>query len=190
MPYCRDVVSDKRPTIHLRELGYPANLLTLLRLSLVPLIVRDLQHPDHRRRTVALVALALFTDIIDGPIARSRGEVSNLGKILDPITDKLLLNGTTLSMARGGRFPRWVAIMLLVRDILILAGSWLIYRRRTEIKTAQPLGKASTALFGASVLLYMVDGPRSGRPALILALLALGGSVVQYARTFLRSLKH
>jgi CDP-diacylglycerol---glycerol-3-phosphate 3-phosphatidyltransferase len=175
------------PRVQLRELLYPANLLTYTRLLLVPLIVRDLPRPDRQRRAKLLLAAALFTDLIDGPIARHRGEVSEIGKVLDPITDKLLLNGTMFSLAQSGRFPRWIANLLLVRDIAILIGSALIFHRHTEIKMAQPLGKASTLGFGLALLLYLFDGPRSGRPVLHLALLALAGSVVQYGRTFLQA---
>jgi CDP-diacylglycerol---glycerol-3-phosphate 3-phosphatidyltransferase len=172
------------PYIH--ELLYPANLLTFTRLLLVPFIVRDLAHPEHWQRGKFLLAAALFTDLIDGPIARKRGQVSEIGKVLDPITDKLLLNGTMYSLVQTGRFPRWAALLVLIRDIAILIGSALIFHRHTKIKTAQALGKASTLGFGIALLLYLFDGPRRGRPVLYLAVAALVGSIVQYGHTFVR----
>ena len=89
-----------------------------------------------------------------------------------------------------GRFPRRVALLLLGRDVAIVLGGILIYRRRAEIKMAQPLRKATTVAFGASLLLFLVDGPRSGRPALWIALTALAGSLIQYGYTFIESLRH
>lgn len=167
---------------------YPANLLTIARLLLVPIILRDLRYRERRGRAFAMIAAALFTDIIDGPIARSRGEVSNLGKVIDPITDKLLLNGSVITLSRAGEFPRWVAALLLIRDIAILLGGLTIYRRRTEIQMAQPLGKATTVAFGAALLVHLALGPRRGRPFFYVALLAMAGSVIQYARTLYQAL--
>lgn len=171
------------------ELRYPANLITLTRLLLVPFILRALRQPGQRRRALVLLGIALGSDIIDGPIARHRGEVSNIGKIVDPVADKLLLNGTAWVLAGDGHFPRWVAYLLMVRDLAILLGSSLIYRQRDEIKMAQPLGKASTVAFGAAFLAYLIDGRRAGKPALVVALIAMIGSVLQYLLTFLRAFR-
>jgi CDP-diacylglycerol--glycerol-3-phosphate 3-phosphatidyltransferase len=180
---------SRRPTVRLRELLYPSNLLTLARLMLVPFVLRDLARPEHRSRALTLLTAALLTDVVDGPVARHRGEVSDLGKVIDPITDKLLLNGTALALTRSSHFPRWVALLLVIRDMAIVLGGALIYRRRSEVKMAGAFGKATTFAFGASFLCYLLDGPRSGRPVLAVALIAMLGSFLQYGRLFWRALR-
>jgi CDP-diacylglycerol--glycerol-3-phosphate 3-phosphatidyltransferase len=177
------------PSFQIRELLYPANLLTIARLVLVPVILRDLRSREHHRRAGIVLAIALFSDIVDGPIARSRGEVSNVGKVLDPIADKLLLNGAAIAFVRAGRLPRWIAGMLLARDTAILIGSVVIYRRHTSIEMAQPLGKATTVAFGSALLLELLDRPQASRPMFLIALTTMLGSIIQYGRTFLRYLR-
>lgn len=178
-----------RPRIRLREILYPSNLLTLSRLLMVPAILHNLRYPDRRWRAVSLVGVALLTDALDGPIARQRHEVSSLGQVIDPITDKLLLNATALILSQKRGFPWWATIALFVRDILILLGSALIYRRKVEIAVAQPIGKAATASFGAALLAHTIDGTRSSRPILVVALATLVGSVIVYARLFIRAIR-
>jgi len=180
-------VTQSQP-FHIRELLYPANLLTIMRLILVPVILRDMRSREHPRRAGITLAAALFSDIIDGPIARSRGEVSNIGKILDPITDKLLLNGAALAFARAGRLPRWIVGLIIARDAAILLGSAVIYCRHTNIEMAQPLGKATTVAFGAALLFELLGRPRASRPLFLIALITMLGSVIQYGRTFVRAI--
>lgn len=175
--------------IRLRELLYPSNLLTLMRFVLVFPILRSLQHPEQRRRSLTLLSTALLTDIIDGPIARARGEVSELGKLIDPVTDKLLLNGSALMLCRTANFPRWVTMLLLARDAIILLGSLIFFRRSTQIAVAQPVGKASTMVFGAALLIHVVGGKRWSRLLLWLAVLLMGASTFVYARILLRTFR-
>ena len=89
----------------MRELRYPANWLTLVRLLLLPPTIVYLRRPDGRLPALLCMGTALLTDAIDGPLARYRGEVSPLGKVLDPIADKLMLNITMLTLVRTRAFP-------------------------------------------------------------------------------------
>ncbi|HEU5089609.1 MAG TPA: CDP-alcohol phosphatidyltransferase family protein [Roseiflexaceae bacterium] len=175
------------PETWLRELLYPANLLTIVRLALVPVIARELQAMSTQRAACALAA-AFFTDVIDGPIARARGEVSEMGKILDPISDKALLNVTAHFLVGRYGLPRWVAILLLVRDLAIVAGSTAIFQRSNRIEMSQPVGKFTTVAFGAGFLLHIAAGERWSRPVLALAALLLAASTVFYGKTLIGSL--
>ena len=180
---------DLPDTIEPRELLYPSNLLTLTRLLLVAPTLASLGRPERRRVALLLIAAAMFTDAIDGPIARSRGEVSRLGEILDPIADKLLLNGAAIILSRTRGFPWWATGLLLFRDAGILLAAVVVIRRRAQVTTAGSAGKLTTALLTLAALLYVADGPRSGRPALYLALVPFTLSFVQYGRRFVRALR-
>lgn len=171
-----------------RELLYPSNLLTLSRLLLVAPTLAQLRRPERRRAALICLGLAMLTDAVDGPIARARGEVSRLGKLLDPIADKLLIDGSAIILSQTRGFPWWATGLLLFRDLGILAAAMLIIRRRGQITPAASAGKLATALLTASALLYVADGPRSGRPALYLALVPFSLSFVQYGRGFLEAM--
>ncbi len=168
-----------------REFCYPSNLLTLFRLLLVGPTLYFLARPGRRRAALLCFGAGMLTDAIDGPIARARGEVSRLGKLIDPIADKLLLNGTAIILSRTRGFPWWVTGLLLFRDLGILAAAAVLLRRRSHITTAESAGKLTTALLTAATLLYIADGPRSGKPVLYLALLPFTLSFFQYGRRFL-----
>jgi CDP-diacylglycerol---glycerol-3-phosphate 3-phosphatidyltransferase len=173
-----------RHTFDLREFVYPANLLTLARLLMLPAALRYLRRPSDRWRALGILAAAMLTDALDGPIARRRREVSLLGKALDPIADKIMIDATAIALSQTRGFPWWATGSLLVRDVGILLGAAFVFRRRAQITVAHASGKATTLALTATMLLYIADGPRSGRPALYLSLLPFGYSIAHYLRLF------
>jgi CDP-diacylglycerol--glycerol-3-phosphate 3-phosphatidyltransferase len=178
-----------RTLFHPREFLYPSNMLTLSRLLLLPPTLLALSRPNRRRMALACLALIMLTDAVDGPIARARGEVSRLGELLDPIADKLVLDSTALILSRTRGFPWWVTGLLIFRDMGILAAGALVLRRRAQLTTAQISGKATTLALTAATLCYIADGPRSGQPALWLAMLPFALSFVQYGRRFIELMR-
>jgi CDP-diacylglycerol--glycerol-3-phosphate 3-phosphatidyltransferase len=175
-----------RHAFDLRELAYPANLLTLARLLMLPAAIRYLRQPNKRWRALGILGVAMLTDALDGPVARRRQEVSPLGKALDPIVDKIMIDVTAITLSQTRGFPWWATGLLLLRDLGIVLGSALLYRRRAEITMAHPAGKATTLALTGAMLLYTADGSRSGRPALYAALAPFLLSMAVYARQFWR----
>jgi CDP-diacylglycerol--glycerol-3-phosphate 3-phosphatidyltransferase len=165
-----------------RELRYPANLLSLTRLALVWPTVRYLLQPEPSGKQMALVCIiaGMATDAVDGHIARSRNEVSSLGKLLDPIADKLTLDGIALALSMRHGFPWWVTYLLLGRDAAILTGSTLIFRRSSYITTSIAAGKITTAMLTATLLLYILDAQPWARRLLGATLVPLAISWIQY----------
>ncbi|MBC8161627.1 MAG: CDP-alcohol phosphatidyltransferase family protein [Roseiflexaceae bacterium] len=172
-----------------REFAYPSNLLTFLRLLLLPFTLWAMRRRKYKRRALALLGAAILTDAVDGPLARQRGEVSVLGKLLDPVADKLLIDGAAVMLSRSHGFPWWATIALLGRDLVILAGGVLVYQRQRSIVSAHPFGKLTTIALSGAMLLYLADGPRTGKPALFLALLPFGASMYAYGRSFVRDMR-
>lgn len=172
-----------------KELLYPSNILSLSRLFLLPPTLLLLNRPERRREALACMALTMFTDAIDGPIARSRGEVSRLGELLDPIIDKLVLDSTAVVLSRTRGFPWPITGLLLFRDIGILLSALVVLGRRAKITTAQSSGKATTIGLTAAILCYIADGPRSGRPILALTMIPFGISFVEYGARFIRMMQ-
>ena len=97
------------------------NSLTLFRIVAVPLIVILLMFPN---RLCALIAALLFsaaaiTDYLDGFFARKRGLVTNLGKVMDPVADKLLVSSAFVMLASLGWVPAWMACIIIGREIAV-----------------------------------------------------------------------
>ncbi len=129
-----------------------ANIVTVLRILLTPLLIAVLfkASGDESYRYVAGVMLFFIgmSDWFDGYLARRRGEASVLGKYLDPIADKVLSLSLCIILASSiwpePRVPIWLAGMIIFRDVCILVGSLLLYRKIAEWRpTAIMLGKTS-----------------------------------------------
>ena len=101
-----------------------ANKLTTLRVVLIPvflvvLLSNLLQEPFHRYVAVAIFIVASITDFLDGYIARSRNMVTNFGKFMDPLADKLLVCSALIAMVELEDLPAWVVIIILSREFAI-----------------------------------------------------------------------
>jgi CDP-diacylglycerol--glycerol-3-phosphate 3-phosphatidyltransferase len=165
-----------------RELGYPANLLSLTRLALVWPTIRFLlqSEPHGKHRALACILAGMATDAVDGHLARSRNEVSNLGMLLDPIADKLTLDGIAVALSIRHGFPWWVTYLLLGRDVAIVTGSTQIFRSSSHITPSITAGKITTAALTATLLLYILDAQPWARRMLNITLIPLAISCVQY----------
>jgi cardiolipin synthase len=100
------------------------NAVTLIRLACVPVFVWLLTRPHHAGWWPAAVLLAVLgaTDWVDGQLARRLGQVSTVGKVLDPLADRLLLAVAAVSIIAIGAIPLWLAIIALVREAVVAAG--------------------------------------------------------------------
>jgi cardiolipin synthase len=133
-----------------------ANKITVFRILLIPLFIASVLYYGEARLYFRFIALAIFaiaslTDAIDGGIARSRGQVTDLGVILDPVADKLLISSAFISLSviksipQDLRIPAWIVIIVLSRDIIIILGSIIIYFLKGHISIKPSLlGKATT----------------------------------------------
>ena len=140
------------------------NLLTLLRLGMIPLFVIALLNGEPRK-ALAIFALAGITDLLDGFLARVFEQASVLGAYLDPIADKLLLMTAyimlTVPTESSGLvpIPIWVTVIVLSRDILILVISLVLWMALDLSKfTPTKLSKVNTVVQVVGVLLVLLTG--------------------------------
>ena len=133
----------------------PANLVTLLRLLLVPGIIQAIFTGRHSL-ALSLFATAALTDVVDGALARRFGMATQTGAYLDPIADKCLLSGVFLSLAVTHMVPWWAVAVILGRDIYIL-GAVIAVMLFTSVRKFPPSawGKASTFVQISTVVLWM-----------------------------------
>ena len=132
-----------------------ANLLTALRLVLVPVIVwLLLREGDWRVLAFLLFLFASVTDLVDGELARRRGLVTDFGKIADPIADKALTGSALISLSVLGLLPWWATIVILVREIgVTVLRLWVI---RRGVIAASRGGKVKTVLQVVAISMYIL----------------------------------
>ncbi|HEY4534539.1 MAG TPA: CDP-diacylglycerol--glycerol-3-phosphate 3-phosphatidyltransferase [Enteractinococcus sp.] len=138
------------------------NVLTTLRILLVPFFVWALwesgtfgeESMTARWIAVAIFAVAMYTDKLDGDIARARGIVTNFGKIADPIADKFLTGAAWITMSLLGEIWWWLTIGILVREwgITFMRLAML----RTRVMPASRGGKIKTVLQTAAILMLLL----------------------------------
>ena len=172
----------------LRQFRAAPNLLTLLRLFIIPFLVIAIL--DGRYRTAfALFVLAGFSDGFDGLLARWLSQRTTLGQYLDPIADKLLLSTLFLVLTHMSLVPRYVTVLVFSRDLGILLISTLLFATGT-LRDFRPslLGKLNTLvqIFGLTFVLveqvWPALHPRILRLGLLRAIALLAPlSAAQYA---------
>lgn len=140
-----------------RKIFTVANLVSFVRLCMAPLFLYLLFH-DYNIAATVVFAVAASTDFLDGQIARRTHTVSRLGKILDPIVDRVLMITGVAGLYLVGRLPLWIIIVVLVRDLFLLGGgAWLLFDKHIRIDVIYPGKFATTFLFigFAALLLNM-----------------------------------
>ena len=131
----------------MRSLNLP-NSITLARIVLVPVVVLTML--DARRGgspilPAALVVVAALSDALDGYLARRRNDVTDFGRIVDPIADKALIAGSLAVLAVQGRIAVWIAAAIVGRELAVTALRWVAGRRGVTVSVSR-LGKNKTTL--------------------------------------------
>jgi CDP-diacylglycerol---glycerol-3-phosphate 3-phosphatidyltransferase len=193
-PLAADPVAQPAQTARVVNI---ANGLTLLRLLMVPaLVVLLAQDGGHSSgwRVWAFVtfAVASITDLVDGDLARSRGLVTDVGKVADPIADKALTGAALIGLSTLGDLPWWVTVVVLVREIGVTALRFFVIRH--GVIPASRGGKVKTLLQNVAIGFYIL--PLTGWAATarlwlmavaVVVTVATGGDYVARAFTLRRT---
>jgi len=142
----------------LHELWRLPNLLSLSRVALTPVVGYFLAKGDDRSTLicVALLAVAGITDGLDGYFARRMGMVSNLGKMLDPLADKLMAAVLVVLLILFREFPVWLAVVIVGRDVLIVLAGSLLLRGKKLVLPSNLTGKYAFAAIVVLLASYVV----------------------------------
>lgn len=168
-----------------------ANFLSVLRVLLIPFLLYFIaQGPAAQLQAVLLLLIAGATDIGDGWVARHYDQVSRLGKILDPLADKIFLACLLGALVHWRDLPLWLLAMLLVRDLAIVLVGGLFLRSQGLVIAANRWGKYTTVCMALTAFSYILDAPSSLRTGLSWAAAALVViSSLSYAQLALRLLQ-
>ena len=136
-----DASGDRTPTSS-RVLTIP-NLISAVRIAMIPVFWALIVDPDTTTWGIVLFGVVVATDWVDGTIARRTGQVSELGKVLDPVADRAAIAAGLIALVVRGAFPVWAAALILVRDIAVLAVGAVMAAKGFRIEVRW-IGKVAT----------------------------------------------
>jgi cardiolipin synthase len=143
---------------HLHDIWTVANIVTLLRLLLIPFFFSVLISDKSNVLAFSLFAGAASTDWLDGWIARKTGTVTAIGKAIDPLVDRMLLATGVVGLYLVGRLPLWVVFVLVARDVYLLYGAYRLEHHQMRMPVTYA-GKVTTATLLAGFSLLMLGWP-------------------------------
>ena len=142
----------------MRTLTAP-NVITVLRILAVPVFIIFFK-TDPEIATWIFV-IAIFTDVLDGIVARVRKSRSVLGSILDPLADKILVDTAFLLLASKDLIPYWIAVTIISKDVIVIIGWIIVFIITSNIKVKPSIyGKLTNFLQSSSVILLLLFGTR------------------------------
>ncbi|HEU19686.1 MAG TPA: CDP-diacylglycerol--glycerol-3-phosphate 3-phosphatidyltransferase [Deltaproteobacteria bacterium] len=183
------ISGDKKDVLNL------PNTITMVRIGVIPILFLLLINPGRALSLViaVLFILAAITDLLDGYVARKYGIVTRLGKYLDPLADKLIVNTAMILMIPIGRIPAWIVAIIIMRDLAV-DGLRSIASTDDLVIHASTLGKQKTLCQVIAVSALLIHYPLFGADAhavgiavLYIALILTIWSGVDYFVKFLKT---
>ena len=134
-----------------------ANKLTILRVLLIPVFL-VLAYTGHTLWALAVFVAASLTDMLDGYIARHYNQITDFGKFMDPLADKMLVMAAMCYFVEAGRMPGWVLAIVLLREFAV-SGMRLVAVEQGRVIAAGWSGKVKTAATMVCLCLMLLIGP-------------------------------
>ena len=155
------------------------NKLSLLRVALIPVMVLFMYLPGWPMilLSAAVFGAAAYTDYLDGHIARRDNIVTDFGKFIDPVADKLLNLSAMMMLTHCGLLPQWAVIVILARELAV-DGLRMVAVGQGRVIAAGKLGKIKTVTQIVAIILFLLFGRVFGAPDFILGTLAIIAAVV------------
>ena len=168
-----------------KNLNIP-NVLTALRILLLPAVVWRYIQGDSKGALFYYV-IAMLTDAVDGFIARRFNQITSLGKLLDPIADKLSLLTLLSLFVMDGQIPKWVLGVILAKEAALVIGSAVAFRRGLIVH-ALPIGKVTTVTFILSMVARFLKMRETADVLLGVSLVLSIAALVWYSYVVLKKL--
>jgi cardiolipin synthase len=141
-----------------------SNLLSFLRLLMaIPfwILIGNINEPGVRSIVAALAIIGALTDWLDGFVARKRNEVTEFGKIIDPLADKVAIGAIIIRLYMVGEIPEYYFFLIIGRDLLIFIGGVIVSKMIDKILPSNILGKITVSMIGMVILLIVLEMSRS-----------------------------
>jgi cardiolipin synthase len=132
------------------------NIMSIFRILLIPVFIYAFFKPwEYALTAAAVLVVSGITDVLDGFIARKHDMATELGKVLDPVADKLTVASVCACLVIKGILPVWLLILIIAREVLMIAGSAKLFKWRNEVAPSMWYGKLSTVMFYV-IMTYIV----------------------------------
>jgi cardiolipin synthase len=168
------------------------NYITLFRVILIPFFI-DLMLYHFYRAALLIFVVAGLTDALDGMIARLTKQKTELGAILDPAADKMLILSAFVTLVIHGWLPVWLVIIVVSRDVILVLGGVILYFMKHDLRIEPSIiGKLTTVMQLAVVtlsLIYLSYGLKAGWGLAVLHWTTAGVTVVSGAQYVQRGIK-
>lgn len=132
---------------------YIPNILTIIRFCLVPIIVILLAKRNYLG-AIIVFSISGITDILDGAIARKYNFISDLGKLMDPLADKITQISMLFMLTVRGIIPLWIIVVVMIKEILMVCGASFLYGKELVV-SSKWYGKLSTVLFYIAIVISL-----------------------------------
>jgi len=163
-----------------------ANFFSFLRVLVIWPIVVQLQRgtPEANRMALYLMFFGVMTDFLDGFIARKLNQRSDVGRVVDPLADKIAVAAVSFTLWKTHGLPFWFFALLIGRDLAILLLAPLVMRKIRRIPESTWPGKIAVTAVAVVLILYTLDLSPWNRRALYASLIFLAASACSYIRRF------
>ena len=170
--------------MQLNELFKISNFMSLFRILVIPLLWYFLSRPGREPALIAflIVCLAAVSDGLDGLLARMRNEVSRLGMILDPFADKVFAGALVILLVIYRDFPIWLAVLILGRDLVILAAAAFLLRGKEIVVQPNLTGKYAFAAISVLLACSVVRFKFGFEIMTIISTALIAASIYNYRR--------
>lgn len=163
------------------------NCLTLIRIALLPVVVWRFRKGDSMGALIVYL-LAMLTDAVDGFIARRYNQVTALGKLLDPIADKLSLVTLIALFVADGQIPLWLMGIILLKEVAMVVGGAVALKRGIVVY-ALPIGKITTVAFITSIVVRFLGWRMTADVLLGVSVVLSMVALVWYSLDLMKKLK-
>ncbi len=131
---------------------------------------------------------AMATDYLDGYFARKWNQISELGKILDPLADKINIGGIAIALYLFQGFPLWLTLVIVLRDLGILVGALFIYRMKSRVTPSNIPGKVAVVVVAGTIISFLLGWFDIFSYLIYLVILTILYSAYAYGRLFIKSI--
>jgi len=139
------------------KLKHIPNILSVIRIFMIPVFVYFFfEYYENLYLALIVFLLAGLTDIIDGYLARRNGWITNVGKVLDPLADKLLQCTVLICLAVKEVTPYWFAGMFILKEAFMICGAFITFKKIHFVVKSNWYGKATTAIFYFVMFLILI----------------------------------
>lgn len=149
------------------------NLLSILRLLMIPLFVY-IYFTESAPKIWSLVVFltAELTDVVDGVLARKYGWITEAGKVLDPMADKLMQAAAMVSLSIENNFFIWIAVIFFLKEMTMVTGALVLAKKISTVTPSSWFGKMATVIFAAVTMVFIIHPDNTSINVILTVLLA------------------